>query len=94
MYFRTSISAAQLKQLLPQSPLIVDIREPYEFTQFHFPTAKNIPYRTLLMYPEKYLNPTKTYYLICGNGSKSSRASVMLNDMGYTTINIYDGYNV
>ena len=94
MFYRTGVSAQQLKAMLPKQPLIIDIRDSYQFNRYHFQTATNIPYRTLLMYPERYLTPNQTYYIICSNGSKSSRACQMLTDMGYSVINVYDGYNV
>ena len=57
-----SISISQLNQLMstkPQ-PIIIDIREPYQFAGYHLNTAVNIPYQTLVMYPERYLNRTTT----------------------------------
>ena len=92
MYYRTAITSHDLNRLLPKSPLIIDIRDPFEFARYHFPTAVNVPYRTLVMYPEKYLKKQYTYYIICANGSKSLRASQMLNNMGYQTVNIANGY--
>ena len=87
-----SITLSQLKQLLPSKPYIIDIREPYEFSRFHLPTAVNIPYQALVMYPERYLNLKDTYYLICEHGSVSYRAASLLESYGYRLISISDGY--
>jgi len=85
-----SITLAQLNQIM--NPCIIDTREPYEFSRYHLPTAINIPYQTLVMYPERYLNPNETYYLICEHGSVSYRASSILDAYGYRTISISRGY--
>ncbi len=90
-----SISISQLNQLMstkPQ-PIIIDIREPYQFAGYHLNTAVNIPYQTLVMYPERYLNRTTTYYLICEHGGESYRACMMLESSGYHVISIAGGYS-
>ena len=51
-----SITMAQLSQIMSTNPVIIDIRDPYQYAQFHLPTAVNIPYQTLVMYPERYFN--------------------------------------
>jgi len=88
-----SITLSQLNQMQPSKPYIIDIREPYEFARFHLPTAVNIPYQTLVMYPERYLNLNDTYYLICEHGSFSYRASVLLEPYGYRLVSIKGGYD-
>ena len=45
-----SITMAQLSQIISTNPVIIDIRDPYQYAQFHLPTAVNIPYQTLVMY--------------------------------------------
>ena len=88
-----SITMAQLGQIMNTNPIIIDIRYPYQYAQFHLPTAVNIPYQTLVMYPERYLNRQNTYYLICAHGGESYRACVMLEPSGYKVISILGGYS-
>ena len=87
-----SITMAQLSQIMSTNPVIIDIRDPYQYAQFHLPTAVNIPYQTLVMYPERYLNLRDTYYLICAQGGESYRACMMLEPAGYKVISIAGGY--
>jgi len=77
---------------MPSKPYIIDTREPYEFAHYHLPTAVNIPYQTLVMYPERYLNHHDTYYLICDYGSVSHRAASILESYGYSVVSIIGGY--
>lgn len=70
---------------------LIDVREPYEYKSGHIPTAKNIPMRTILTDPEKYLNKSKEYHIICQSGSRSTRACKNLSDQGYKVINISGG---
>ena len=88
-----SITMAQLSQIMNTNPMIIDIRDPYQYAQFHLPTAINIPYQTLVMYPERYLNRHDTYYLICVHGGESYRACVMLEPSGYKVMSILGGYS-
>ena len=87
-----SITMAQLSQIMSTNPVIIDIRDPYQYAQFHLPTAVTIPYQTLVMYPERYLNLRDTYYLICAHGGESYRACMMLEPAGYKVISIAGGY--
>lgn len=88
-----SITMAQLSQIMNTNPMIIDIRDPYQYAQFHLPSAVNIPYQTLVMYPERYLNRHDTYYLICAHGGESYRACVMLEPSGYKVMSILGGYS-
>ncbi len=88
-----SINAAQLSHVLPTNPIIIDVRTPYEYSSYHLPTAINIPYQTLVMYPERYLNRQDTYYLICQHGGESYRACLMLEPAGYKVVSISGGYS-
>lgn len=90
-----TINRNQLFQLITnsnQKPIIIDIREPHEYAAYHLPTAINIPYQTLVMYPEHYLKANTTYFLICESGSESYRASMMLEPLGYRVVSVEGGY--
>jgi rhodanese-related sulfurtransferase len=70
---------------------IIDIREPYEYKGGHLPTAKNIPMDTILDQPEKYLDRSKEYYIVCHSGSRSSMTCRILKENGFKVINVSGG---
>jgi rhodanese-related sulfurtransferase len=70
---------------------LIDVREDYEYRGGHVPTAKNIPMNTILAQPEKYLNKSKEYHIICQSGSRSAGTCKQLSSQGYKVINISGG---
>jgi rhodanese-related sulfurtransferase len=70
---------------------LIDVREGYEYEGGHVPTAKNIPMGTILAEPEKYLNKSKEYYIICQSGSRSARTCRELSSQDYKVVNISGG---
>ena len=85
-----SISVHDLDDLLGKIDLI-DIREVYEYKSGHVPTAKNIPMDAILAAPEKYLDKSKEYHIICQSGGRSSSACSGLSSKGYKVINVFGG---
>lgn len=85
-----SIDVNELDTLLPKIKLI-DIREQYEFQEVSIKGSKNIPMRTLLIEPEKYLNKSEEYYIICHSGARSSRMTKGLSKLGFNVINVSGG---
>ena len=71
---------------------IIDRRDHYLYERGHLKGSINIPLRVLRTMPEKYLSFDKTYYLICETGFKSKRLSTILNNNGYHTYSIKNGY--
>ena len=89
-----TITLKELQRIDPASYQLIDIRTPQEFREFHLPRAINIPYDLLMTYPDNYLKKSQTYYLICGHGSLSYRASAILQSYGYLTASISDGHQM
>jgi rhodanese-related sulfurtransferase len=85
-----SVDVNEMDSLLGKVELI-DIREPYEYKGGHLPTAKNIPMDTILEQPEKYLDKSKEYHIICQSGARSSRTCSILKENGFNIINIAGG---
>jgi rhodanese-related sulfurtransferase len=85
-----SIEVNEIDELLGKIDLI-DIREPYEYKGGHLPTAKNIPMDTILEQPEKYLDKSKEYHIICQSGARSSRTCGILKENGFSIINVAGG---
>jgi rhodanese-related sulfurtransferase len=70
---------------------LIDIREPYEYSYGHIPTAKNIPMNILLNNAGKFLEKDKEYYIVCQSGARSSAACDYLTKEGYKVINVVGG---
>lgn len=85
-----SISVHDLDDKLGKINLI-DIRENYEYKGGHIPKAKNIPMGTILNEPEKYLNKTKEYHIVCQSGARSSRTCKELSAKGFNVVNVSGG---
>lgn len=85
-----SIDVNEIDTLIGKINLI-DIRETYEYKGGHLPSAKNIPMDTLLSIPEKYLEKTKEYHIVCHSGARSLRACRVLKENGFKVINVSGG---
>lgn len=70
---------------------LIDIREKYEYAGGSIKSAKNIPMGELLNDPEKYMNKSKDYYIMCQSGGRSSRACNELTIQGFNVINVTGG---
>lgn len=75
------------------NPIIIDIRNNYNYSASHIPSALNIPESILKEMPAKYLSKKETYYLYCSIGNKSQELSKFLNELGYNCYNIKGGYH-
>jgi len=69
-------------------PVIVDVREPWEFQQGHVPGAMLIPLGQLSTRVTE-LNPEKPVAVICASGNRSQSAAALLGQKGFKTV-----YNV
>lgn len=85
-----SVDVNEIESLLGKINLI-DIRETYEYKEGHLPTANSIPMNTVLSDPEKYLEKSKEYHIICHSGSRSSMACGILKQKGFKVINVSGG---
>ncbi|SFL82602.1 Rhodanese-related sulfurtransferase [Gracilibacillus orientalis] len=61
---------------------LIDVREPKEYDGGHILGARNIPL-TQLKQRLTELRQDKPVYLYCQNGSRSTRAALILNKQGY-----------
>jgi len=85
-----TINVEELLKL--NNPLIIDVREPYEFELGGLPKAINIPVDILLDDCERYLKTDKQYYIYCETSLRSSRVCEFLSDLGYDVYLIEGGY--
>jgi phage shock protein E len=74
-------------------PVIVDVREPYEFASGHVKGALNIPPADLMTGAEALRGVPKNAEIVlyCRTGSRSNVAMHILQSLGYT--NLTNGIN-
>lgn len=72
----------------PYMGKLIDVRPKYEYKNKNISGSINIPYDELIFNHSKYLNKNETYYIICGGGIKSKKATNILNVYGYNVVNI------
>ena len=84
------IDIDELARLREAGVVLVDVREPDEFEQFHVPGATLIP---LADVPERIeeIPDDQRVYVICGSGGRSARAVDFLNRQGLDTVNVAGG---
>lgn len=77
---------------VPVGALLVDVREPDEWTAGHAPDAVHIPLGQLgARYTE--IPQDGRVYVICRAGSRSNQAALSLAGAGWNVVNVSDGMN-
>ncbi len=88
------ITASQLQEWLSDStrtpPVLLDVREPWEFATCHIPQAVSMPMSTL---PARYLelNRTADIVMICHHGARSFQSGLFLENAGFDAITNLQG---
>jgi rhodanese-related sulfurtransferase len=89
------ISASQLKEWLddPQrsKPLLLDVREPWEFATCRIDGSLSMPMRGI---PARYheLGRDREIVMVCHHGARSFQAGMFLEQMGFgDIINLHGG---
>ncbi|MBX3084240.1 MAG: MBL fold metallo-hydrolase [Anaerolineae bacterium] len=84
------INAMQLQELLDhdQKPLVIDVRETWEYKQGHVPGARLISLGEFARRADE-LDPLQPVVVICASGSRSQSAAALLGKKGFETV-----YNV
>ena len=74
-------------------PVIIDVREPFEYAEGHVEGALNIPPAELMAGPDKLTGVAKDAEIIvyCRSGSRANASIQILRQMGY--INLTNGIN-
>ena len=78
----TEISPAELKSLLAaEAPVLLDVREPWEFETAQLPASLNIPMAQL---PQRVaeVDKARTVVVICHHGMRSAQAASFLARKG------------
>lgn len=80
------ITPAELEnKLLKENIVILDVREPDEFTEGHIPIAISIPLGDLPNRTNE-VEKTKDVYVICRSGARSDFATKILLNNGFNNI--------
>jgi rhodanese-related sulfurtransferase len=86
-----TITTDQLaEELKAGTPVLLDVREPYEFAEGHIPGARNVPLATLASAAEK-LDPSARTLVICRSGHRSATAAKALKRGGFTDVHSVKG---
>lgn len=86
------IDPQELKALLENGsekrPVVIDVRESWEYAQGHVPGARLISLSEFARYTDQ-LDPSQPIAVICASGSRSQSAAALLGQKGFDTV-----YNV
>lgn len=87
-----NISTAELQDRLEkgEKPLIIDVREPWEFAEGHVPGSVLKPVGQIRSWAAQ-LNKQDEILLICRTASRSAMAYQYLNSMGFTNLKNVSG---
>jgi len=85
-----SVSVQQLRALLADEPLVVDVREPYEYADGHVPGARPVPLATVPQLLGE-LPMDRPVYLVCQVGARSAQAAAFLAHHGVDAVNVDGG---
>jgi rhodanese-related sulfurtransferase len=86
----SEIEAAALAERVAQGALVLDVREPHEYTAGHVPGAVSMPLGTVADNLDSFRSDGPTY-LICQSGARSMRACEFAADEGYDVVNVSGG---
>ncbi|MFZ3018868.1 MAG: rhodanese-like domain-containing protein [Gallionella sp.] len=81
------IDAKQALGMTQQGALLLDVRQPEEFTAIHAPDAKLIPLGELpSRLPEIAAYKDKPVVVMCRSGRRSAKAVELLKEAGYSNV--------
>ena len=90
------ITASELKSYLEKSqhaPILLDVREPWEYQICHLANSKLIP-MSQIMRAVNELDPQQEHVLICHHGVRSQRVGAFLDQAGFSNVvNLQGGIN-
>jgi rhodanese-related sulfurtransferase len=85
--FGGGAEAVDVKALIDQGALLIDVRTPAEFNGGAAPGAKNIPLQELKHHIGKLKETGKPVVAYCRSGNRSGMAAQILNEKGIEAYN-------
>ncbi len=87
-----SLSAAQFEDSISDDIVLLDVRTPQEYEQGFIPGALNLDYKSASFGARLDSLDKSTHYLVyCASGVRSSKASDLMLQKGFTSISVLDG---
>jgi rhodanese-related sulfurtransferase len=84
------VDVAELASVIEQGAYVVDVREPYEYTEGHVPGARSMPMNTIPDHHDE-LPRDRTLYLVCAVGARSMQVARYLDQLGFDVRNVDGG---
>ena len=84
------LSINELEQAIASGEKVVDVREDWEFTDGHVPTAKHIALNSIPENLNEFSKDSKTW-IICQSGGRSMTAANFLEAQGYNVVSVAGG---
>lgn len=89
-----TVSVQDLKAALEGAgtadPVVLDVREPYEYAGGHVPGAELVPLMTVPQHADR-LPTDQPVYVVCAVGSRSAQAAAFLAARGVDAVNVDGG---
>ena len=86
-----TIDIDEVEAKMKEGFIVLDVREPDEFTAGHIPSAQNKPLSVLQQDDFSELSQEEQYIVICRSGNRSQTASDILVSAGYEVVNVSAG---
>ena len=84
------VSINELEQAIASGEKVVDVREDWEFTDGHVPTAKHVALNSIPENLDEFSKESKTW-IICQSGGRSMTAANYLEAQGYKVVSVAGG---
>ena len=86
------ISQKQAKEMMVEGAIVLDVREPSEFTSGHIESAKSVPLSTIAKSISKVVKDKTTPLLVyCHSGARSNMTVQVLASLGYQSLYDFGG---
>ena len=69
-----------------EDAVLLDVRTPEEYRQGHIPGSKNVPLQSISKVAGMIDNKATPIFVHCLSGARSSQATDILQQMGYTNV--------
>ena len=74
-----------------EGAVLLDVRTPEEYAEGHIPGSVNIPLQSIDKVASALADKTKTVFVYCRSGARSSQAVAFMKQMGYTEVHNIGG---